>query len=81
MKLKPLFTHLVVVLGLFSSLALNASNTKLPFGIRDYDIGRAQNFILNDVDGEKTELNRLQGQWVFLPFWFNGFGGIFEEVC
>ena len=31
-------------------------NKKVPFGIRDYDIGLAHNFTLHDVDGEKFEL-------------------------
>lgn len=69
MNLKQIFTLLVFALSLFSSLLLNASNSEVPFGIRHYDIGSAQNFILNDIDGEKFELNNSKGNWVFLHFW------------
>ncbi len=69
MKLKHIFALLVLVPGYFSALSLNAANTEVPFGIRHYDIGLAPNFVLNDIDGEKVELNSLKGQWVFLHFW------------
>ena len=69
MKLKQTFTLIVFVLSTFSGLSLSASNSDVPFGIRHYDIGSAQNFTLNDIDGEKFELNDSKGNWVFLHFW------------
>ena len=69
MKLKQIFALLVLVFSTFLSLSLSASDSKVPFGIRHYDIGSAQNFTLNDIDGEKFELNNSKGNWVFLHFW------------
>ena len=46
-----------------------AQEEKLPFGIRQYNVGLASNFELEDIDGEMFELKNTRGRWVFLHFW------------
>jgi thiol-disulfide isomerase/thioredoxin len=83
-NLSGTFKLLLVVIGFcFAEAAVankTASDINVPFGIRHYDIGIAQNFTLLDVDGENFELDKTRGNWVFLHFWASWCGPCQEEM-
>ena len=74
-------TLILTIIFSEAAIASKAANdVKAPFGIRHYDIGAAQNFTLQDVDGEKFELDKTRGHWVFLHFWASWCGPCQEEM-
>ncbi len=69
---------LIIFLGFYCSEAIG--EIKVPFGIRHYDIGQAQNFTLEDVEGESFVLEETRGNWIFLHFWASWCGPCREEM-
>ncbi len=68
---------------LFIETAFASSTTgdiKVPFGIRDYNVGIAPNFTLQDIDSETFELAKAKGNWIFLHFWASWCGPCKKEM-
>jgi len=83
-NLPNIFKLFIITLSLlfaeaaFASSA--ASDIKVPFGIRHYDVGMAPNFTLQDADGETFELAKAKGNWIFLHFWASWCGPCKKEM-